>query len=238
MDKIVLSKDQLQQLRTYIGKRSLRFSDPVVMQEILDHFACKVEELLSAKPGMDFNDAMLRAHRSFGVKGFAPIADHVEQSLVKKYKKMSYREMKSVLLSFHSIGILAIGILTYWLLSSLLSLLHDDKAFIFYLNAPIILYAILLAVYRYKKLKELRSYKMLLAAAYQASPMSLMYQNVVGYWVFGLLFTSGTMNLTFICCYIPLEVMLTLFSLIVQSRLLDKAIAEADSLEYQKQSLA
>lgn len=238
MDKIVLSKDQLQQLSTYIGKRSLRFSDPIVMQEILDHFACKVEELLSAKPGMDFNDAMLRAHRSFGVKGFAPIADHIEQSLVRKYKKASYKEMKSVLLSFHIAGILAVGMLTYWLISYLLRELHDDTSFILYLNAPIMLYAGLVAVYRYKKLKELRGYKMLLAAAYQASPVSLTYQHVLGYWVFGVLFTGGMLNLTFTSFYIPFVVMFTIFSLIVQSRLLDQAIAEADGLEYQKQSLA
>jgi uncharacterized membrane protein len=227
MDSVILNREQLTQLKSYIGKRSLRFTDPLVMQEILDHFACKVEELLNNEPGIRIEDAMIKAHRSFGVRGFAPIADHVEQSLVKRYQRLSYKEMKSVLLSAHAIGIAAIGLLVYLLAHSILGFFPKNISVIL-IDAPLIMYVVLAMAYRYRKLQQLREYKLLWAVAYQVSPVALVFNNVIGYFCFLLFFTPQNTGNTFIEYYMGIIAMFSAFSLIVQSRLTNRAKQEAE----------
>lgn len=237
MDNVLLNQDQLEQLRQYIAKRSPRFADPLVMEEILDHFACKVEELLTREPGADLNATMLKAHRSFGVKGFAPIADHVEQTLFKKYRRFSYKEMRSVLFSCHIIGVLAIGLLVYLLVRSLLVLVPADTSVIL-INAPLLIYWILLMSYYHRHLKKLRAYKLLWAVAYQASPISLLLSNLAGYLFFPLFFVPTNTNYFFISYTIAAVSMFSAFSLIVQSRLLNRARQEAEAAADQHLSVS
>lgn len=97
MDKITLTHDQLKQLESYISKRG--FKDPVVMNEILDHFACKVEEKLTAKSNLDFQQAMEAAHADFGYKGFAEIAGNFEESIKSRYRRIYRSEIVKMLKS-------------------------------------------------------------------------------------------------------------------------------------------
>lgn len=89
MDKITLSKEQLIELKKFINSRGFR--EPLIVMEILDHFACLVEEKLLANPGMPLHDAMLHAHDSFGIMGFRTIADAADvernKRLNKQFKK-------------------------------------------------------------------------------------------------------------------------------------------------------
>lgn len=85
MDKqIILDADQLAVLKRYIKARGFR--DPAVVIEILDHFACKVEELMIHHPSLALETAMQRAHASFGVAGFRPMVVAYEQELATEYK--------------------------------------------------------------------------------------------------------------------------------------------------------
>lgn len=237
MDKVVLSQEQLAQLKQYIAKRSPRFADPLVMEEILDHFACKVEELLTRQPGADLATVMLQAHRSFGVKGFAPIADHVEQNLLKKYQRISYKEIRSVLLSPHTIGMLAIGVLVYMLVQSILGILPKDASIIL-INAPLLIYWILLMIYHHRKLKKLRTYKVLWAAAYQASPISLLLSNVASHLILAIFFVPRNINPVFTAYTIAAMSMFSVFSFIVQSRLFNQAKQEAEAAISQQISVS
>lgn len=98
MDNTTLSKEQLNVLMAYI--RSRGFVEPFVIIEILDHFACKVEELMNNKH-VSFEVAMQQAHESFGVAGFAPLVKSYYASLRKKYmtkyRQIMTRTLKSVL---------------------------------------------------------------------------------------------------------------------------------------------
>lgn len=101
-----LSRDQLKTLAKFIQKKGFREAD--VQQEILDHFACKVEVLLSEKPSIGLDRAMAQSYTSFGVKGFATIANSykrwLNKSLVTRMKKefyayqYSWEEVAAVLL--------------------------------------------------------------------------------------------------------------------------------------------
>lgn len=95
MDKMKLSQEQLKELRYFIYKRGFR--EPEVMMEILDHFACKVEDKLSAKPGMSLEDAMKEAHNEFGYNGFYNIKASLDVFTRRRYKNIYWSEVKAVL---------------------------------------------------------------------------------------------------------------------------------------------
>jgi hypothetical protein len=97
MDKCTLNEKQLDQLRMFIRRRGFR--DDMVVEEILDHFACKVEELLTKQPELPFFEAMERAHRSFGAAGFRPVVAAFEKQLAKKYRRLFWSHIKHILLS-------------------------------------------------------------------------------------------------------------------------------------------
>jgi hypothetical protein len=67
------------------------------MLEILDHFACKVEEILSEDPHIPFDTAIQKAHQSFGVKGFQPIVASFEAETEKKYKVLYWNNFKTII---------------------------------------------------------------------------------------------------------------------------------------------
>lgn len=105
----MLSHEQLKQLVRFIHKRGFR--EPAVVLEILDHFACKVEELLAAKPGMDFQQAMMEAHKSFGVRGFYPFSEDFYRHTQRKYKKLFWKNLGAVLSK--PVSIMALPVIGY-----------------------------------------------------------------------------------------------------------------------------
>lgn len=113
MDKMKLSQEQLKELRYFIYKRGFR--EPEVMMEILDHFACKVEDKLSAKPGMSLEEAMKEAHNEFGYNGFYSIKASLDVFTRRRYV-IEYRKAlkKMVVKPLRLIGLLAIGVGSYF----------------------------------------------------------------------------------------------------------------------------
>ena len=81
MNKILLDDSQLLQLKRFIILKGIKQED--VIHEILDHFACKVEEILSTEKNMPFDRAMQLAHQSFGKSGFRPLVAEYEKQVEK-----------------------------------------------------------------------------------------------------------------------------------------------------------
>ncbi|MCB0700300.1 MAG: hypothetical protein H6551_03765 [Chitinophagales bacterium] len=104
MDKVILSKTQLKELRDFIDSRG--FHDPIVIMEILDHFACKVEEKMTDNPNLPFTDAMYEAHADFGRMGFWYIAAkaekeqmyHGSKTFARHFKKLVFNPLNVVLM--------------------------------------------------------------------------------------------------------------------------------------------
>lgn len=92
MDNITLNEQQLKRLRQYIHNRGIK--EPVVATEVLDHFACKVEEEMTQNPEISLEDAMSIAHKSFGIKGFRAITEHITKSVHKRYRKLFWNSFK------------------------------------------------------------------------------------------------------------------------------------------------
>jgi hypothetical protein len=144
MDKVKLSPEQLHIVIDFIDSRG--FHDPGVIVDILDHFACKVEEKLELHPQMTLDEAMATAHYDFGTLGFYPLAAAYEQNTRRKYKTIYRKELKSILGNpLHLISLVLTAILFYklylWSYSHLM--IWDDInlayliLFLFYLSAEI-----------------------------------------------------------------------------------------------------
>ncbi len=97
MDKVTLTKEQLKELKRFINSRGFR--EPLIVMEILDHFACLVEERLQANPGMSLHEAMLQAHGSFGVMGFRTIADAADMERNKRLNRQFKKTLRQMMLS-------------------------------------------------------------------------------------------------------------------------------------------
>lgn len=77
-----LNKEELKELVGFIRKKG--FTEVDVQLEILDHFACKVEEIRAEQPSIELSKAMTQAHASFGVMGFSTIEESYAKLLGKQ----------------------------------------------------------------------------------------------------------------------------------------------------------
>ncbi len=107
MGKIILNQEQLTTLKIYIQKRGIK--EPDVIAEILDHFACKVEELMTEYPHINFETAVRRAHQSFGTTGFRTLAKAYEDGLSNEIWHVYKRASIDTILSPKILLILSIG---------------------------------------------------------------------------------------------------------------------------------
>jgi len=90
MANVKLNEQQLKELADYIKAKG--FKDPAIINEILDHFACKVEEELEIDATLSFYDAVNKARNSFGVMGFAPIAASFTKQLRSRYRRVYWKK--------------------------------------------------------------------------------------------------------------------------------------------------
>lgn len=119
MDKVTLSKQELKQLKGYIESRGFR--EPLVVMEILDHFACLVEDMKLRNPELSIDAAMKEAHSSFGVMGFKTIADAVDVERSKRFRKFFRQHLKSLFINpLSAVIVILSGMLCYKIYSWLL----------------------------------------------------------------------------------------------------------------------
>lgn len=95
MDKKTLNQDELHILIGFIKRHG--FTEPFIVAEILDHFACKVEEKMDQHPHLSLEAALAEAHQDFGVMGFRPIVRAYEANLKQKYRTVYRGELKKIL---------------------------------------------------------------------------------------------------------------------------------------------
>ncbi|MFA6151820.1 MAG: hypothetical protein WC716_10910 [Chitinophagaceae bacterium] len=92
MDKIVLDEMQLLQLKRFIRiEEGIKEAD--VVDEILDHLACKTEEMMNQDIFLSFEKAVQAAYYSFGFGGFRLMARQYEKTM----KKLVWKEFKKAI---------------------------------------------------------------------------------------------------------------------------------------------
>lgn len=90
MDKAKLTREQLLEAVKFIKGRGFR--DEVVIVEILDHFACKVEDKMAADPKLSLECALKSAHADFGPMGFQRLVSSFEEGSKSRYNA-AYRRI-------------------------------------------------------------------------------------------------------------------------------------------------
>lgn len=81
-----LSAADINDIKAFISKRG--FTEPDLQMEIIDHVACRVEEILSAGPKTLLTQAINITHAEFGVMGFSVFEDAMRSNLQKRYFKL------------------------------------------------------------------------------------------------------------------------------------------------------
>lgn len=98
MNNKTLDEKQLDILRNFIKRKGILETD--VINEVLDHFACKVEELLNGEwAHLPFERLVVLAHQSFGPSGFRNLVIRYEKEVEKLMWLYFKQELKSILMS-------------------------------------------------------------------------------------------------------------------------------------------
>lgn len=150
-----LSKDQIEQLKKLISYKGYPEID--VQYEILDHGACKVEDLMSENPKLSVPDAFQKVHASFGIFGFSTLEESYKKMIEKRLWGYYWNELKQLLTSYRII--FPLGLLFIFYQSS--ALLGDSKAWILMMIGFLFI-SFIWVVIRYwnthKKFKKYASY--------------------------------------------------------------------------------
>jgi len=150
-----LNKEQIEQLKKLISYKGYPKID--VQYEILDHVACKVEEMIAENPKLSLPDAFQKAHASFGIFGFSELEESYKKMIEKRLRGYYWAELKGLFTSYRII--FPIGLLFLFFQSSIL--LQDSKAWIL-MMIVFLLFSFIWVVIRYwgthKKYKQYESY--------------------------------------------------------------------------------
>jgi hypothetical protein len=88
-----LDKTELQTVLSFIQKRGFTYID--VQTELLDHVACRVEEIMEESPGMTLDHAIEKSHSEFGIFGFSAVEDSIIAGVTKKYNRFFWKTFLS-----------------------------------------------------------------------------------------------------------------------------------------------
>jgi hypothetical protein len=84
-----LNNNELQTVLSFIQRRGFCYID--VQTELLDHVACRVEEIMDENSEISLESAIEKAHGEFGIFGFSTVEDGIINGLTKKYNRLFWR---------------------------------------------------------------------------------------------------------------------------------------------------
>jgi hypothetical protein len=79
--------NQIDQIKRFVSKRGFREID--LQLEMVDHLACKMEELWVDQPHLTFEEVLNKAHLSFGVMGLSVIEDNMYKAISLKFRRLA-----------------------------------------------------------------------------------------------------------------------------------------------------
>ncbi|MEO9147636.1 MAG: hypothetical protein ABI237_18970 [Ginsengibacter sp.] len=88
----MLTSEQVQSLFAFCEKHFVKYYD--VQVELVDHLANAVELEMQNEPKLSFEKAVEKVHRSFGVRGFAPLVAEKQAAAEKHNKKLFWQLFK------------------------------------------------------------------------------------------------------------------------------------------------
>jgi len=106
-----LTKDQIEQLKKMISRKGYPYID--VQYEILDHVACKIEELMAQDSKLSLEAAFAKVHASFGIFGFSSLEESYLNLIQKKFTRYYWEEIKATFSSTKIIIPIGIAVAMY-----------------------------------------------------------------------------------------------------------------------------
>jgi hypothetical protein len=88
---MTLNQEQIEALFRFCEKKSVRYYDLQV--ELVDHLAERIEEEMKADHHLDFEAALQKVYKGFGLFGFAHIVQDKEKALRKQHNKLWLKEV-------------------------------------------------------------------------------------------------------------------------------------------------
>ncbi|MCH7414754.1 hypothetical protein MM213_14735 [Belliella sp. R4-6] len=165
-----LNKNQIDQLKKLISYKG--YTEIDVQYEILDHVACRVEELMEENPTLSLPDAFRKVHASFGIFGFAGLEESYKGMIEKRLRGYYREELKNLLTSYRIIY----PMLVLLILFQSSTWFDDSKSWIAMMIGFILITFFTIVIRYWRKHKKYKCY-----ASYIAS------KNIFQYIQFGLM---------------------------------------------------
>jgi len=116
-----LTKEQLEKIQAFIKQKGINYID--VQMEIIDHVASLIEDKMSNNEDLEFDDALIETHKSFGVFGFSSIEEGITKGLNIRYRKIFFRNI----IHFFNIKLLPLTLLAFYAFYKVQYLVNDMK---------------------------------------------------------------------------------------------------------------
>lgn len=87
---MALSKEQVDALFLFTQKKMVHYYD--LQTEIVDHLAERIEEEMLMQPSLNFENALQKVYKDFGIFGFSKIVQEKEQQAHRAGKKLFWNE--------------------------------------------------------------------------------------------------------------------------------------------------
>lgn len=175
-----LTTEQIQALHSFVRKHYVEYYDIEV--ELVDHLANGIESQWAEDNTVDFEIALDREFKKFGVYGFSDVVNHKEKSLYNHYTTLIFKE---VLHFLHWPKIILTAGLYYalYLMIDYLSLSFDRRDVVSSFMIGTILLSLvylIVEVIKVKRLNKLSSKKWLMDRA----RLSILTIPITGFYVF------------------------------------------------------
>ncbi len=87
-----LTAEQLEEVKTFVRSSDIKYID--VQMELLDHVACKVEDILERNPAQHIADALQQIKTDFGYHGFRDFQESFTKSVMKQNRNYYWEVLK------------------------------------------------------------------------------------------------------------------------------------------------
>lgn len=90
-----ITAEEIEELYRFTRRHYVEYFD--VQTELVDHLASAIDENWVQEPELSFNENLNREFRKFGVYGFSDVVAKKERAMEKRYLKLIWEEVKSLL---------------------------------------------------------------------------------------------------------------------------------------------
>ena len=180
--------------------------------ELVDHLACRIEEEMEADRSLNFEAALAKVYKGFGLFGFAKVVQEKQDQLQKAARRIWWSEIKAFF-TWPKIILLSLFAFALWQLSLIFDPTHLMRGFaVIYVLSSV---AFLIYVIRSRK----GQHKLLLLQS-GSSYISLL----VFFYEVGILFRFDPFSKIEFCIYATVGILFKLASFQVYNKVKEQAV--------------